>query len=59
VRYDREMRERAKREKRGLITIGYVTATGESNHLQGPATPEQIAMIERAMSRLLRLLGKA
>ena len=58
VRYEKSMRERAKKEKLGLFTIGYVTADGNSWHLQGPANRHVIKLVDDWMEKLLPSPGR-
>jgi len=58
VRYERVMRERAKRERKGLFTIGYVRRDGASWHLQGLATNRIIELVDGLMAKLLSTTGR-
>lgn len=52
VSFPKEMRERAKAAGKGLMAIGYETATGSYVFVTGPATPEDIERIETCLEEL-------
>ena len=59
VTYDKEMREQAKSEDRGLITIDIVQANGCRSTTQIRADEKSVRYAYRALNHLADLAGKA
>ncbi len=53
VSYDKETRERAKAESRGLITLDIVRASGSRSTLQIVASKAEVRRMDRMMLKLI------
>lgn len=49
VRYSREMRDQAKKQRKGLFTIDWTDCNGSRSTLQGPAGPKVQAYVKRVL----------
>ena len=52
--YEKQQRERAKYERRGLITIDVVRTDGSRSTLQIVASDQQQRVVERVMLRIIK-----
>ncbi|MEE8551549.1 MAG: hypothetical protein V3T08_09890 [Gemmatimonadota bacterium] len=59
VSYEKEMREKAKSEGRGLITIDIVGVNGGRSTTQIRADEKELNYARRALSHLIRLVEKS
>lgn len=53
IHYSKEDRQKAKSEKKGLITVSFTRPSGSSITIQGPADSDKIGIVEDTIDKLL------
>ena len=59
VTYDKEMREQARSEKKGLVTIDVVSANGCRSTLQIRADEKEVRYAYRALNHIMDLVDRS